>query len=151
MGAMEANMSSMFREGHNKPKPRLREPLRLVEQTNTFKKRTPVLAITALAVVLAVGWVVQANAHPGAQSHNHILTAPIAGVRNNYWYDYKSDVEEAENELRKDLRRAKKVSDRREAWAEYNRELRDARSDYRKEMVEKGYIVRRRGEVTVGG
>jgi hypothetical protein len=59
-------------------------------------------------------------------------------------------VEEAESELRKDLRRAKSQQDKREAWAEYNRELRDARSDYRKEMIEKGYILRR-GVVTVEG
>jgi hypothetical protein len=77
-------------------------------------------------------------------------TRPIAGVRNNYWYDYRSDIEEAQSELRKDLRRAKSDQDEREAWAEYRRELRDARSDYRKEMIEKGYL-QRRGVVTVGG
>jgi hypothetical protein len=49
------------------------------------------------------------------------------------------------------LRRAKTAQDRREAWGEYNRELVDAKKDYRKEMVEKGYILRRQGEVTVGG
>jgi hypothetical protein len=38
-------------------------------------------------------------------------------------------VEEAENELRKDLRRAKTAQDKREAWGEYNRELIDARKD----------------------
>ncbi len=144
-------MSSMFREGHNKPRPRLREPLRLDPQSKSLLKRAPVIAIAALAAVIVAGWAIKAQAHPGAQAHNHILQAPIAGVRNNYWYDYRSDVEEAENELRKDLRRAKKASDRREAWSEYNRELSDAKKDYRKEMVERGYIVRRRGEVTVGG
>ncbi len=65
---------------------------------------------------------------------------------NSYWLDYKTDVSEAERELRKDLRRAKKPSDRREAWAEYHRELADARKDFRKEMREKGYAV---GRVTV--
>ena len=93
----------------------------------------------------------KADAHPGTAHHADILDAPLAGVRNNYWYDYRSDVEEAENELRKDLRRAKSAQDKREAWAEYNRELRDARKDYTKEMVEKGYISRPRGEVIVGG
>jgi hypothetical protein len=48
------------------------------------------------------------------------------------------------------LRRAKNEQDKREAWHEYNRELTDARKDYRKEMTEKGYIVRKRGEVIVG-
>ena len=60
---------------------------------------------------------------------------------NSYWLDYKTDVSEAERELRKDLRRAKKPSDRREAWAEYHHELADARKDFRKEMREKGYAV----------
>ena len=107
------------------------------------------------ATLLACGiWMVSpdaalpsAGAHPGKAHHDQILTKPLAGVRNNYWYDYRSDVEEAENELRKDMRRAKTAQDKREAWEEYNRELIDARKDYRKEMVEKGYI--RRGEVYV--
>jgi hypothetical protein len=148
---MEANMSSVFREGHNKPKPRLREPLRLDPDQKPIFKRTPLLALGALAVAVAAGWAIKASAHPGPEAHNHVLEAPIAGVRNNYWYDYRSDVEEAENELRKDLRRAKTAQDKREAWSEYERELRDAKSDYRKEMVERGYILRRQGEVTVGG
>jgi hypothetical protein len=92
----------------------------------------------------------EAAAHPATQANGAILDRPIAGVRNNYWYDYRSDIEEAQSELRKDLRRAKSDQDEREAWAEYRRELRDARSDYRKEMIEKGYI-RRRGVVTVEG
>ncbi len=65
---------------------------------------------------------------------------------NSYWLDYKTDVSEAKRELRKDLKRAKKPSDRREAWAEYHHELADARKDFRKEMREKGYAV---GQVTV--
>jgi hypothetical protein len=88
-----------------------------------------------------------AYAHPGPGNHVHIIKQPIAGVRNNYWYDYKSDVEEAESELASDLRRADTEQDRREAWAEYNQELRDARKDYRKEMIERGYL--KRGEVTL--
>ncbi len=87
------------------------------------------------------------SAHPGQQSHAHVLDAPIAGERNNYWYDYKSDLEEAEIELRKDLRRAKTAQDRREAYNEYDRELVDARKDYTQEMRERGYL--RRGNVEV--
>jgi hypothetical protein len=60
---------------------------------------------------------------------------------NSYWLDYKTDISEAKRELRKDLRRAKTPSDRREAWAEYRREVADAQKDYRKEMREKGYVV----------
>ena len=87
------------------------------------------------------------SAHPGAQHHANMLDAPIAGVRNNYWYDYRSDLEEAEIELRKDLKRAKTAQDRREAYNEYDRELVDARKDYMQEMRERGYL--RRGNVDV--
>jgi hypothetical protein len=87
------------------------------------------------------------SAHPGSQNHASVLDAPIAGVRNNYWYDYRSDLEEAEIELRKDLKRAKTAQDRREAYNEYDRELVDARKDYRQEMRERGYL--RRGNVEV--
>ncbi len=151
MGALETFMSSMFRAGHNKPRPRLREPIRLDAPSNVMRKRVPILGLAALAVILAAGWAMRADAHPGAREHSHILESPIAGVRNNLWYDYRSDVDEAENELRKDLRRAKSAQDKREAWAEYERELIDARKDYRKEMIEKRYILRPRGEVIVGG
>ncbi len=107
----------------------------------------------APAIGLALGFTFSgsstAEAHDGPQNHVHIMTKPYAGIRNNYWFDYKTDVLEAESELASDLRRAKTAQDRREAWAEYNRELADARHDYRKEMVERGYI--RPGKVTVGG
>lgn len=144
-------MTGVFREGHNRPRPRMREPLRLGPPANPWKKRATI-AIPLLFVALAAALFLsrEAAAHPGHRAHVAVLDAPIAGVRNNLWFDYRSDIEEAENELRKDLRRAKSDQDEREAWAEYNRELRDARSDYRKQMVEKGYL-RRRGVVTVGG
>jgi hypothetical protein len=148
---MEANMSSVFREGHNKPKPRKREPLRLEPERKPFQKVALWLPLAAILVVIAFFLASNASAHPGHGRHADILDAPLAGVRNNYWYDYRSDIEEAESELRKDLRRAKTAQDRREAWAEYNQELRDARKDYTQEMVERGYIRRPRGEVIVGG
>lgn len=99
----------------------------------------------ASLVLFAVGSIsipAMVTAHPGPQAHNHILTAPIAGKRNNYWYDYKSDIEEAESELRKDLHRAKTAQDEREAMNEYRRELADARKDYTQEMRERGYLAR---------
>ncbi len=118
-----------------------------LKSTRIARKLVAIAPVIGLA--LAFGMPVPAQAHPGPGNHVKIMKAPYAGVRNNYWYDYQSDVLEAENELRKDLRRAKTAQDRREAWAEYNHELKDARKDYAKEMVERGYI--RRGRVTVGG
>lgn len=143
-------MAGLFREGHNKPRPRNRPPIQLGPPPSPWRKKAPLMALTGLAIIVAAGWAIQTKAHPGRGEHVRVLDAPIAGLRNNYWYDYRSDVEEAENELRKDLRRAKSEQDKREAWTEYHQELRDARKDYTKEMVEKGYILRPRGEVIVG-
>ena len=116
----------------------------------TFTSRFPRATGFIIGAVLVVVSTYPALAHPGSATHVHIMKKPFAGVYNNYWYDYRSDVEEAENELRKDLRRAKTAQDRREAWAEYNQELRDARKDYAKEMRERGFAIPR-GDVIVGG
>lgn len=143
-------MAGVFREGHNKRPSRRQGPLVIGPPANPWRKRAaigiPLLFALLLAALLFSD---KASAHGNQRASAAILDRPIAGVRNNYWYDYRSDVEEAEIELRKDLRRAKSEQDEREAWAEYRRELLDARSDYRKEMAEKGYIARR-GQVTVG-
>jgi hypothetical protein len=106
------------------------------------------IALLSVSGVLMVGATASTlSAHPGSRAHPHVLASPIAGERNNYWYDYRSDLEEAEIELRKDLKRAKTAQDRREAYAEYDRELVDARKDYTQEMRERGYL--RRGNVEV--
>lgn len=106
------------------------------------------IALLSMSGALMIGATATTlSAHPGQQAHAHTLDAPIAGIRNNHWYDYRSDLEEAEIELGKDLRRAKTAQDRREAYAEYDNELYDARKDYTKEMRERGYL--RRGNVEV--
>lgn len=111
-----------------------------------ISKRTFSL-MAAPAILAGIALPSTAIAHPGPEAHSDIITTPIAGKDNNYWYDYRSDLEEAEIELRKDLRRAKTAQDEREARGEYRRELADARKDYTKEMRELGYIGR--GEVEV--
>ncbi len=88
-----------------------------------------------------------ALAHDGPEPHPELFNSPIAGVQNNYWFDYRSDIEEAEAELRKDLRRVTDAEDRNDAWREYVREIDDANADYAGEMEERGY---RTGRVTVG-
>lgn len=77
-----------------------------------------------------------------------VYEAPIAGVENNYWFNYQTDLAEAHKELTKDLRHSSDAEDNRDAWEEYRTELADARGDYAKEMAEKGYPV---GEVRVLG
>ncbi|QKG70106.1 hypothetical protein [Erythrobacter mangrovi] len=75
-----------------------------------------------------------------------ILTSPIAGIENSRWFDYRSDVGEAQKELVSDLRRASDLEDTRDAWEEYAHELKHERIDYIEDMAEKGY---RQGTVTI--
>lgn len=75
-----------------------------------------------------------------------VYQAPIAGVENDYWFNYETDLAEARKELKKDLAGSSDAEDNRDAWEEYRAELADARGDYAKEMAEKGYPV---GEVRV--
>ncbi len=75
-----------------------------------------------------------------------VYQAPIAGVENDYWFNYQTDLAEARKKLTKDLRGSSDAEDNRDAWEEYRAELADARGDYAKEMAEKGYPV---GEVRV--
>jgi hypothetical protein len=109
--------------------------------------KTAILLLSASGALMIGATATTLFAHPGNETHAHVLKAPIAGERNNFWYDYRSDLEEAEIELRKDLKRAKTAQDKREAYAEYDQELYDARKDYTKEMRERGYL--RRGNVEV--
>ena len=103
-----------------------------------FGKTT--VSMMALPALLAGGAIPTVTvAHPGPEAHNHILTAPIAGKRNNYWFDYKSDIEEAESELESDLRRAKTAQDEREARAEFRGAVRDVG---REEELRQGVLGR---------
>ncbi|RYM10525.1 hypothetical protein [Sphingobium cupriresistens] len=75
-----------------------------------------------------------------------VYQGPIAGVENDYWFNYQTDLAEARKELTGDLRGSSDAEDNRDAWEEFRAELADARGDYAKEMAEKGYPV---GEVRV--
>lgn len=75
-----------------------------------------------------------------------IIMAPIAGIENKFWFDYRIDITEAQKELRADLNQASDIEDMRDAWEEYARELRNERFQYIEEMAERGY---RMGTVTV--
>lgn len=72
-----------------------------------------------------------------------IITAPIAGIENRFWFDYRIDVTEAQKELSSDLRRASDLEDHRDAWEEYARELKHERVHYVEEMAERGYRMGR--------
>lgn len=68
-----------------------------------------------------------------------IIHAPIAGIKNSRWFDYRSDILEAQKELNSDLRSASDVEDRRDAWEEYAHELKHERVDYIEDMAEQGF------------
>lgn len=73
------------------------------------------------------------------QEEQLIIRAPIAGIKNHFWFDYRTNVGEAEKELASDLRRASDTEDMRDAWDEYRHELSHSRRHYVKEMAERGY------------
>ena len=73
------------------------------------------------------------------QQETQIFTAPIAGIENDFWFDYRGNILEAQEELASDLRRASDLEDTRDAWEEYGDELIDERRHYAKEMAERGY------------
>jgi hypothetical protein len=112
-----------------------------------MKKWTIFAALTALPASAAMA-AIPYGAMPPGFDRPEIRTAPIAGVYNQYWYNYKADILEAEKELVSDLRHSTDREDRWDAWDEWSNEVIDADKDYTKEMRKKGY---RTGRVTVGG
>ena len=109
---------------------------------------TSALAATALLPVAAFASPVSYEEQLARAESRGVMRAPIAGVENNAWFDYRTDIDEARVELKKDLRASTDAEDERDAWDEYRTELADARHDYVKEMREKGY---RPGQVRVYG
>ena len=101
-----------------------------------------------LALPASVAAAVPYGSMPPGFDAPHIRSAPIAGVVNKAWYNYRADILEAEKELTSDLRHATDREDRWDAWDEWTVEVTDADKDYTKEMRKKGY---RSGRVTVGG
>lgn len=68
-----------------------------------------------------------------------IITSPIAGIKNSRWFDYRSDIGEAQKELANDLGGASDVEDRRDAWEEYAHELKNERVEYVTYMAKRGH------------
>jgi hypothetical protein len=102
---------------------------------------------TGLTLVFALPATVSAGAPrdeapPGFQVPE-IREAPIAAIYNQYWFNYRADIAEAEKELARDLRRATDREDRLDAWDEWRTEILDADKDYVKAMRKKGYRAAR--------
>src|SRR3990167_7850527 len=111
-----------------------------------MKKWTTLAILVALPATAAVAAVPYGSMPPGFEAPN-IRTSPIAGVVNQQWDNYKTDILEAEKELASDLPRAPGRGGRWDAWGEWETEVVGADKDYVKEMRKKGY---RSGRVTVG-
>lgn len=107
---------------------------------------TPIIALAMLATAGQAAVADLYEERLAREEERLILTAPIAGIQNSLWFDYRIDITEAQKELSADLRRASDIEDLRDAWEEYARELRKERKHYIKEMAERGY---RMGTVTV--
>lgn len=111
----------------------------------TFAK-TIFLAIAGTASAAALAAPILVEESLARAEEQRIISAPIAGITNSLWFDYRIDVLEAQKELKSDLRRASDTEDLRDAWDEYADELRSERRDYVKDMAKKGY---RSGTVTL--
>lgn len=107
-------------------------------------------AATALAIggigTAAIAEVTLYEEEMARLEEQRIISAPIGGVRNHFWYDYRTNVLEAKKELASDLRRVSDTEDLRDAWDEYGHELAGERRHYVKVMAKRGY---RYGKVTV--
>ena len=111
-----------------------------------FAIATPIIALAMLATAGQAAVADLYEERIAREEERLILTAPIAGIQNSLWFDYRIDITEAQKELSADLRRASDIEDLRDAWEEYARELRKERKHYIEEMAERGY---RMGTVTV--
>ena len=100
----------------------------------------PILALGLATAATAAVPMLQEE-HVARAEEALIITAPIAGIENRFWFDYRIDVTEAQKELTSDLRRASDIEDRRDAWEEYAHELKHERFHYIEEMAERGYRI----------
>ena len=111
-------------------------------------KKLAILPMIALGVATAATAAIPAlhEEKYAREQEAMIITSPIAGIENRFWFDYRIDITEAQKELTSDLRRASDVEDLRDAWEEYGHELKIERTHYIEEMAERGY---RYGQVIV--
>jgi hypothetical protein len=101
--------------------------------------------ITSLAAIAITA--TPLAAHVDQQRDMEIREDPIAGQYDKHWYNYLTDLLEADKELKSDLRRATDAEDTGDAWEEYENELVDADKDYVEEMRDRNFRV---GRVTLG-
>ncbi|MBT0669653.1 hypothetical protein HT136_14895 [Novosphingobium profundi] len=113
--------------------------------TKTFRiaAAAAALAIPTTAAVAAINAPVTAEQKMAQIEESYIIKAPIAGIQNSHWYDYRTNINETKKELASDLRRSSDLEDTRDAYGEYAHELKHERVTYVKYMEKKGYSVPR--------
>ena len=116
------------------------------EKPMKLAKRVLATAVGSLAAAAGAAITDLHEERLAREEERLIINAPIAGIENHLWFDYRIDITEAQKELRSDLDRASDIEDLRDAWEEYAHELHKERKDYIEDMAERGY---RMGTVTV--
>src|SRR3546814_12891843 len=102
----------------------------LSRRRRKMKKWTTLAMLAALPATAAVA-AVPYHAMPPGFAAPPIRAEPIAGIVNQYWYNYQPDLLEAEKELSSDLRHATDREDRWDAWDERTTELENGRAECR--------------------
>jgi hypothetical protein len=97
-------------------------------------KSTAATAFLAISTAATAAMPILYEEAHAREEEQLIIIAPIAGIENNLWFDYRIDVTEAQKELTSDLRRASDTEDLRDAWEEYGKELAHERKDYIHDM-----------------
>ncbi|MCJ2181215.1 hypothetical protein MTR62_00600 [Novosphingobium sp. 1949] len=119
-----------------------------MKQTKIFRTAAIAAAMTipasmAVAAVPMTHWPMTAEQQMAQTEETRIITAPLGGIQNSKWYDYRINVDETKKELASDLRRASDLEDARDAYGEYAHELQHNRVQYVKYMAKKGVHVPR--------
>lgn len=105
------------------------------------------IALAAAFLSLATAHVASAAApsfyeeQAARQEEQKVLSTPIAGIENKYWFRYRVKVIEARKELVSDLKCADDIKDRRHAWDEYGTRLHKLRFRYVGKMGRRGYLA----------
>lgn len=122
----------------------------MTRKTALSRVSTAIAAISATCAVALAPSAMASDSEVIAQVastyQSQIRQEPVAGQYDKRWFNYQTDIKEAEKELQSDLKRATDREDSEDAWEEYHHELVDADLDYVKAMRKRGFRV---GRVTL--
>src|SRR3546814_19518781 len=102
-----------------------------------MKKWTTLAMLAALPATSAIA-AVPYHAMPPGFDAPPIRAQPIAGIVNQYWYNYQADILQPEKALSSDLRHDNDREHRWDAWAEWPVTVGDAHQPALKDNGKKG-------------